>query len=46
MVIKFYDLPLNHLNKKLTDFNLTEAQFHILCHGNNYLGDFHPVYRI
>ena len=27
-VIKFYDLPLNHLDEKFTDFNYTEAQFH------------------
>ena len=26
--VKFYGLPLNYLNKKLTNFNITEAQFH------------------
>ena len=25
MVIKFYSLPLYHLDQKLTDFNFTEA---------------------
>ena len=27
MVIKFNGLPLNHLDKKLTDFNFMETQF-------------------
>ena len=34
MVIKFYGLSLNHLDKKLTDFSYTDAKFHAQCHGN------------
>ena len=33
-VIKFYGLPLNCLDKKLTIFNITEVQFQTLCYGN------------
>ena len=44
-VIKFYGLPLNHLdkNKKLMDFNFTEAQFCDRCHGT--IVDFQPIYE-
>ena len=34
MVIKFYSLPLNRLDKKLTGFNFMEAQFRAQCHSN------------
>ena len=33
IVIKFYGLPLNHLYKKLTDFNFMEVQFRVRCCG-------------
>ena len=45
MVIKFYDSPLNCLDKKLTNFDSTEAQFCARCHGHIYIVDFHLVYR-
>ena len=34
MAIVFYDLHLNHLDKKLTDANFTQSQFHAQDHGD------------
>ena len=34
MVIKFYSLLLNRLDKKLTGFTFMEAQFRAQCHSN------------
>ena len=34
MVIKFYGLPLNHVDKKLMDFYFMEAQCHGRCCGD------------
>ena len=34
IVIKFYSLPLNHLDENSTDFNFIEVQFHTQGHGD------------
>ena len=39
--IKFYGLPLNHLDTKLMDSNFMEVQYHARCHGDSYTVDFH-----
>ena len=36
-VIKFYGLPLNHLDEILTDFNFTEVKF--CARGQQYIVD-------
>ena len=44
MARKFYDNKIlrfaSHLDKTLTNFNFTEAQFCAQCHGNSYIVDF------
>ena len=39
--IKFYGLPLNHLDTKLIDYNFMEVQYRPQCHGDSYTVDFH-----